>query len=153
MQIGYVVGSIIIVSIGLIVHFWSGHYYSTVKFQTFLRFITTLTSILFSSAIVLQVINYANQKFDIKPIDENTKRNIILEKQISMLIFSRLAKFAAYLQAEDDEAARNKVGKWMNHITETFMKSDTLRHYWITEYKPKLSGPATINYMKEHFNL
>ena len=189
MQLEYVVGSIIIVSIGLIVHFWTGKYYSTVKFQTFLRFITTLTSILFSSAIVLQVINYANQKaneevqnygqlsktylddtinffikhpemnyyyedlFDIKPIDENTKRNIILEKQISMLIFSRLAKFAAYLQAEDDEAARNKVGKWMNHITETFMKSDTLRHYWITEYKPKLSGPATINYMKEHFNL
>ena len=38
-------------------------------------------------------------------------------------------------------------------VAETFMKSPTLKYYWINEYKPKLSGPASRAYMEKNFNL
>ena len=185
----YIIGIPIIFIITLTIHFWVGHYYKNNKFKTFLTLVTTITSILFSSAIVIQVFNYNHQRsseeiqkysdlskiflddtinifienpemnyyyedlLGIKMIDQNTKRNIILENQISMLIFSRLAKFAIFIQQEDDPDITKKIDDWLGHIAATFMKSDTLKSYWINEYKPKLSGPASRQYMKKNFNL
>ena len=169
-------------------HFWRGHYYKNNKFKIFLTLITTITSIMFSAAIILQVYNYNHQQttaqndhynslskiflddtielfiqhpemnyyyedlMGIKAIDNNTKRNIVLEEQISMLIFSRLAKFAIFIQNSDPQTS-SKIEKWMGHVTHTFMKSPTLRYYWIHQYKPNLSGPASIKYMKDNYNL
>jgi hypothetical protein len=144
---------------------------------------------MFSSAIIIQVLNYNNQKANeeidrynglskvflddiletfmkhpemnyyydelvgVKTIDKNTKRNYVLENQISMLIFSKLAKFAIFAQQTHDKDISKKIENWMGHVADTFMKSPTLKHYWINEYKPKLSGPASRTYMEEHFNL
>ena len=96
---------------------------------------------------------YYNDLLGIKKIDKNTKRNIVLENQISMLIFARIAKFAMVVNESDDQEITKKLNVWMGHVIETFMKSDTFRNYWINEYKPKLSGPAARIYMKKYFNL
>lgn len=189
LNIHIIIGMIVIFALALIMHFWAGHYYRNNKFKTFLTLVTTITSILFSSAIIIQVFNYNHQRsaeeiekyselskiflddtitlfienpemnyyyedlLGIKMIDQNTKRNIILENQISMLIFSRLAKFAVFIQQADDPEITKKIDNWLGHIARTFMKSDTLKNYWINEYKPKLSGPASRQYMKDNFNL
>jgi len=173
----------------ILYHFWRGNYYRNNKFKIFLTLITTVTSIMFSSAIIIQVLNYNNQKANeeidrynslskvflddiletfmehpemnyyydelvgVKTIDKNTKRNYVLENQISMLIFSKLAKFAIFAQQTHDKDISKKIENWMGHVADTFMKSPTLKHYWINEYKPKLSGPASRTYMEEHFNL
>jgi hypothetical protein len=144
---------------------------------------------MFSSAIIVQVLNYHNQKANeeidrynslskvflddtldifiknpemnyyynelvgIQEIDKNTKRNYVLENQISMLIFSKLAKFAIFAQQATDKEVTIKIENWMGHVADTFMKSPTLRYYWINEYKPKLSGPASRAYMEKHFKL
>jgi hypothetical protein len=185
----YFLISLLILISGLISHYWFGNYYNKSKFKVFLPFISTVTSILFSTAIIIQVINYNSQKaqaeidhynslskiflddtielfiqhpemnyyyndlMGIKLIDNNTKRNILLENQISMLIFSRLAKFAIFVQTTDDHDTSSKIQNWMGHVAKTFMKSPTLRNYWINEYKPKLAGPASKQYMKDNFNL
>ena len=179
----------IILFILTIFHFWKGSYYRNNKFKILLTVITTFTSIMFSSAIIVQVLNYHNQKANeeidrynslskiflddileifidhpevnyyynelvgIQEIDKNTKRNYVLENQISMLIFSKLAKFAIFAQQATDKEVTIKIEKWMGHVAETFMKSPTLRYYWINEYKPKLSGPASRTYMEKHFKL
>ncbi len=179
----------IILFIITILHFWKGNYYRNNKFKILLTVITTFTSIMFSSAIIVQVLNYHNQKTNeeidrynslskvflddildifmkhpemnyyynelvgLKTIDENIKRNYILENQISMLIFSKLAKFAIFVQDTPDKDTSKKIGNWMGHVSDTFMKSPTLRYYWINEYKPKLSGPASRAYMEKHFKL
>lgn len=173
----------------ILYHFWRGNYYRNNKFKILLTLITTVTSIMFSSAIIIQVLNYNNQKateeidrynslskvflddiletfmehpemnyyYDelvgVKTIDKNTKRNYVLENQISMLIFSKLAKFAIFAQQTHDKDISKKIENWMGHVADTFMKSPTLKYYWINEYKPKLSGPASRTYMEEHFNL
>jgi len=173
----------------ILYHFWRGTYYRNNKFKILLTLITTVTSIMFSSAIIIQVLNYNNQKANeeidrynslskvflddiletfmehpemnyyydelvgVKTIDKNTKRNYVLENQISMLIFSKLAKFAIFAQQTHDKDISKKIENWMGHVADTFMKSPTLKHYWINEYKPKLSGPASRTYMEEHFNL
>jgi hypothetical protein len=172
-----------------IIHFWKGNYYRNNKFKILLTVITTFTSIMFSSAIIVQVLNYHNQKANeeidrynslskvflddtldifiknpemnyyynelvgIQEIDKNTKRNYVLENQISMLIFSKLAKFAIFAQQATDKEVTIKIENWMGHVADTFMKSPTLRYYWINEYKPKLSGPASRAYMEKHFKL
>jgi hypothetical protein len=182
-------GIILFLVIISIMHFWSSNYYKNNKFKTFLTFVTTITSILFSTAIIIQVFNfnhtkdneeiikynetskillddtihlfiehpemnyYYNDLLGIKKIDQNTKRNLVLENQISMLIFARIAKFAMVVNESDDEEITKKLNIWMGHVIETFMKSDTFRNYWINEYKPKLSGPAARIYMKKYFNL
>ena len=88
-----------------------------------------------------------------KAIDKNTKRNYALEHQISMLIFSRLAKFAIFTQQTYDKEISAKINNWLGHVFSTFIKSPTLQHYWINEYKPKLSGPESRTYMKENYNM
>jgi len=179
----------IILFILTILHFWKGNYYRNNKFKILLTVITTFTSIMFSSAIIVQVLNYHNQKANeeidrynslskiflddileifmhhpevnyyynelvgIQAIDKNTKRNYVLENQISMIIFSKLAKFAIFAQQATDKEVTTKIENWMGHVADTFMKSPTLRYYWINEYKPKLSGPASRTYMEKHFKL
>ena len=96
---------------------------------------------------------YYNDLVGIKLIDENTKRNYILEHQISMLIFSKLAKFAIFAQQTSDKEVSKKIENWMGHVADTFMKSPTLQKYWIDHYKPNLSGPASRRYMDEHYKL
>ena len=184
---------IIVISIILFIltifHFCTGSYYRNDKFKILLTVITTFTSIMFSAAIIVQVLSYHNQKANeeidrynslskiflddileifidhpevnyyynelvgIQTIDKNTKRNYVLENQISMLIFSKLAKFAIFAQQAHDKEVTIKIENWMGHVADTFMKSPTLRYYWINEYKPKLSGPASRTYMEKHFKL
>jgi hypothetical protein len=179
----------IIILVFVLYHFWTGNYYRNNKFKILLTLITTFTSIMFSSAVIVQVLNYNNQKANeeidrynslskvflddildifmkhpemnyyynelvgLQTIDNNTKRNYVLENQISMLIFSKLAKFAIFAQETHDKDISKKIENWMGHVADTFMKSPTLKYYWINEYKPKLSGPASRTYMEKHFNL
>jgi hypothetical protein len=179
----------IIILVAILYHFWTGNYYRNNKFKILLTLITTFTSIMFSSAVIVQVLNYNNQKVNeeidrynslskvflddildtfmkhpemnyyynelvgLQTIDNNTKRNYVLENQISMLIFSKLAKFAIFAQETQDKDISKKIENWMGHVADTFMKSPTLKYYWTNEYKPKLSGPASRAYMEKNFNL
>jgi hypothetical protein len=159
------------------------------KFKIFLTLVATLSGLLFSGAIILQVYNYKNQQnndiidhyndlskefldyivemfinhpemnyyFDDlngnKLIDKDTKRNYILETQISILIFSKMAKFAIFTQQNDNPENSIKIKNWMGHVMDTFIKSPTLKYYWSDVYKPKFSGPASRAYMFENYNL
>jgi hypothetical protein len=96
---------------------------------------------------------YYNDLMGKKLIDENTKRNYAIEHKISMLIFSKMAKFAIVSQQTNDTDVTDKMQGWMGHVFNTFIQSPTLQHYWINEYKPKLSGPASRLYMETHYNL
>jgi hypothetical protein len=178
----------------IIYQFWSNvilvkNKISQENFKIILAIISTIASVVFGSAVVLQVLNFANQKkmeeieyysklskeffdellliflknpdmnyyyedlFQIKKIDSETRRNYIKEHMISMLIFSKCAKYAIYIYGTSNQESKQKVQKWLGHIFDTMMKSEILRQYWIDEYKPKLSGPATRQYMAEHYNL
>jgi hypothetical protein len=161
----------------------------TDKFKIILTIISTIASVVFGSAVVLQVLNYSSQikieeidaysklsrefldeiltlfinhydmayyykdLFQIEKITSKTKRNITKEHMISMLIFSKCAKYAIFCLETTNINAKSKVEKWIGHVIKTLMSSDILRDYWTNEYKPKLSGPATKIYMKEQFNL
>jgi len=193
--IGYVIGFIVfIVIIYIFFHFWSIFFivknqFEIDKFKTVLTIISTIASVVFGSAVVLQVINYTNQRkleeidyysklsrefldsilelfinntdmsyfyedlFGIKSITDKTKRNKVKEHMISMLIFSKSAKFAIFDLESTNDSAKEKIHNWLGHVLETLMKSKILREYWTNEYKPKLSGPATQAYMKKYFNL
>ena len=41
----------------------------------------------------------------------------------------------------------------MGHITNTFIKSSTLKYYWTNKFKPKLSGPEAQKFMLKNYNL
>ena len=120
MKTNLIIGMVGVILFILIAHYWIGNYHNNAKFKIFLLFVTTLTSILISSAILIQVSNYANQRateevqnygelskiyldetiiffinhpemnyyynelFNNIPINENTKRNYILEKQLAV---------------------------------------------------------------------
>ena len=191
----YIVLLIVLTIITFIVYqFWSNvilmkNKISHENFKIILTIISTIASVVFGSAVVLQVLNFANQRkmeeveyysklskeffdelvlifianpdmnyyyedlFQIKKIDSETRRNYVKEHMISMLIFSKCAKYAIYIYGTSNQESKEKVKKWLGHIFDTMMKSEILRQYWIDEYKPKLSGPATQQYMAEHYNL
>jgi hypothetical protein len=185
---------VFLVILVIIYNYWS--YLSSVKslqqvdhFRTILTIISTVASVVFGSAVVLQVLNYTNQRkieeidyysklsrefldeilelfinnmdmayyyddlLGINKITDKTKRNYPKEHAISMLIFSKSAKFAIFELESTNEMAKQKVQRWLGHVMDTLMQSKILRDYWTNEYKPKLSGPATQTYMKNHFNL
>jgi ribosomal protein L30E len=200
--ITYIVVFIVIFIIFYILFsFWSHFYISDVpvdkhtlvidKFRIILTIISTIASVVFGSAVVLQVLNFSNQRkteeieyysklsrefldeilmiflsnhhsdmvyfyndlFQIDKINSKTKRNLNKEHMISTLIFSKLAKFAIFSTETTNYDAKIKVQKWIGHIIDTMMGSEVLREFWTDEYKPKISGPATQAYMKEHFKL
>lgn len=92
---------------------------------------------------------YYNELIGSKKINESTKRNIILEKEITMLIFSKFAKVIIYVENEQ----HTKVEVWMKRVLNTFMKSDIFKQYYVNEYKPKFTGPALKEYMNNHYNI
>ena len=97
---------------------------------------------------------YYNELVGLEKISPGTKRNRTLEHEISMLIFSRLAKFTIYYQETSDKAHSEKIYGWVTHIMDTYLEnSPTLRHYWTHEYKPKLSGPSSRKFMAEKYKL
>lgn len=186
-----VVGCIIVF---IIFQFWNymsvaENIRATDKYRIILTIISTIASVVFGSAVVLQVLNFANQRkteeieyysklskdffddlltlflnnsdmsyfyddlFQIKEITSKTKRNLTKEHIISMLIFSKAAKFAIFEFESSNKSAAEKIQKWLGHIFDTMMKSQILRDNWTNEYKPKLSGPATQKYMKLHYDL
>jgi hypothetical protein len=200
--ITYIVVFIVIFIIFYILFsFWSHFYISDVpvdkntvvidKFRIILTIISTIASVVFGSAVVLQVLNFSNQRkteeieyysklsrefldeilmiflsshhndmayfyndlFQIDKINSKTKRNLNKEHMISTLIFSKLAKFAIFSAETTNYDAKIKVQKWIGHIIDTMMGSEVLREFWTDEYKPKISGPATQAYMKEHYKL
>lgn len=117
-----------------------------------------LSKIFFDDILLLFMNNsdmtyYYNDLTGIKKIDENTKRNIAKEHTISMLIFSKMAKFAITIDETHNSDAAQKVHLWLGHIYDTYMKSPTFRYYWIHEYKPKFSGPASRKYMMKYYGL
>jgi len=88
-----------------------------------------------------------------KKINEYTIRNLTLEKEITMLMFSKFAKTTVFIQHSTNTEEVKYVEKWMKHVLDTYMKSDTFKHYYINEYKPKFSGPSMVKYMKDNYNL
>ena len=96
---------------------------------------------------------YYNDLFDIEPINNNVNRNFEKEHQISMLIFSKMAKFAVYVEKSNNVESKRMVEDWLGHIFQTFMKSPTLRYYWINYYKPDFSGPASRKYMEFYYKI
>lgn len=193
--LGYFIIIIVLsIIIYIVLHFWSIFFivknqFEIDKFRTILTIISTIASVVFGSAVVLQVINYSNQRkleeidyysklsreflddilqlfinnmdmsyyyqdlFGLKDITDKTKRDKVKEHMISMLIFSKSAKFAIFDLESTNKTAKEKVHNWLGHVLDTLMKSKILREYWTDEYKPKLSGPATQAYMKKYFNL
>lgn len=189
MDISFIIASCTMVCVALLYVYWNGPYHKNDKFKVLLTVISTITGIMFGSAVVFQLIGYNTQVADaeindynelskefldtvldtfvqhpemnyyyndingIKLIDKNTKRNYVLEHQISMMIFSKLAKFANFTQQIDDQVVSANIEAWMGHVIGTFIKSPTLRYYWTNHYKPNLSGPIIIKYMEDNFKL
>jgi len=89
----------------------------------------------------------------IKKIDKNIKRNITKEHQMCMFIFAKLATFTIYVIETNDIKHSVKLNQWVTHVMNTYMKSEIFRNYWIHEYKPKLSGYATREYMAKTYGL
>lgn len=96
---------------------------------------------------------YYNDLTGTKKIDEFTKRNITLEKEITVIMFGKFAKTTVYIQKSANKEEVNYVEAWMKHILDTYMKSDTFKNHYIDEYKPKFSGPSMRKYMKDNYNL
>ena len=96
---------------------------------------------------------YYNDLLGIKHINKYTKRNIILENQISMLIFAKLIVPAMYVdpqyELDHTENTKNALKKTMN----TFTKSTVFVSYWTNIFKPKFAGEVTLKYMKENYGL
>jgi hypothetical protein len=95
---------------------------------------------------------FYNELIGLKKITAKTLRNITLEHKISMLIFARLAKFTIFKQESMDEEHVAKISKWVEHVMNTYLKSNIFKNYW-KDYKEKLAGPSTISFMKDKYNL
>lgn len=184
------VGIVLLIAYLYYEYYLSNGIESKVKFQTFLTFISTVFAVIFSSALLLQTINFnTNQKneiiknysnlsqeffdylielfmknpdmiylyndlFDIKHIDANTKnRNYIKEHQIMSLVFSKMGKFAVYIEKSTNKESVEWLEKFQGKIFKTFMKSPTLRNYWTNTFKNNFAGPASKRYIEYHFKL
>ena len=171
--------SAIILILIIITHYTYGDYYKYEKFKIFLTLVATLTGLVFSTAVVIQVYQYkVNQNNEIIDHYNGLSKEFLdyvielfishpemnyyyqelvgiklIDNQISILIFSKMAKFAIFEQQTGNAEISSKIKNWMGHVMGTFIKSPTLKHYWTDVYNPLFSGPASKLYMKTNYNL
>lgn len=96
---------------------------------------------------------YYNDLLGIKHINKHTKRNILLENQISMLIFAKLIVPAMYVDPIYDLDHTGHTRAALKKTMDTFIKSTVFVSYWTNIFKPKFAGEVTLNYMKENYGL
>ncbi len=95
---------------------------------------------------------YYQDLMDIKHIDKNTKRNLLKEHQISMLIYAKLASIAYYVQVNKYNELTKGIISRVNNILDTYFKSKTFKNYW-NDYDVLLAGDPIRIYLKKNFNL
>lgn len=98
------------------------------------------------------MIYYYNDLFGLKKITKDTKRNLIKEHQISMLIFAKLASITYYIETYGFISITKGLISRTNHILDTFFKSQTFKGYW-KEYKDKLAGQNIKDYVEKYYKL
>ena len=99
---------------------------------------------------------YYNELFGTPELNLNVKykRNYILEYQMSISIFSRLAGFNEYITMNQhiDPENTQLFKERMNNIFTLHFKSKLFRKYYAF-YKKVLASKLTIQYVKENFNV
>ena len=96
---------------------------------------------------------YYNDLFGIKKINKNVKRNIMLENQISMVIFAKIAIPAVYIELSQDKNMVSLTDKGLTKILDTFMKCQIFVEYYTKYFKQKIAGPVVIDFMEKHYNI
>lgn len=89
----------------------------------------------------------------LKKINGDTKRNLLEEHKICFMVFAKLASPTLYIDLLNTSVASEKLKKALHHITDTYMKSEIFREFYVKEYKPKLVGPAVKKYMMDRYGL
>lgn len=96
---------------------------------------------------------YYNDLFGIEKMNPNVKRNQTLELQISMIIFSKIAVPAVYIELSQDKDMVSLSQKGLVKILKTFMKCQLFVHYYVTYFKPNIAGPVVVEFMEQNFHV
>ena len=81
-----IVISYAILFVGLIYVYWHGNYHKHIKFVIFLSVLSTISGIVFGSAVVFQIINYNKQKSDEEINMYNQQSKEFLDEIVGLLI-------------------------------------------------------------------
>ena len=81
-----IVISYAILFVGLIYVYWHGNYHKHIKFVIFLSVLSTISGIVFGSAVVFQIINYNKQKSDEEINIYNQQSKEFLDEIVGLLI-------------------------------------------------------------------
>ena len=132
------------------------NYYDTVK-QRDTQSFSTLTKEFIHDLLKWFIDNpdmnyYYNDLMGIRYITKNTKRDLVKEHKISMLIYAKLASIAYYVQVNEYNELTKGIISRTNNIMETFLKSKVFRGYW-EDYDKLLAGDPIRKYLKKYFNL
>lgn len=95
---------------------------------------------------------YYDELFNGK-INNYSKRNIVLENQISMRIFAKTVEQISVIKVNENENMTNAnvIQETLLKILHIFFKSPTFKNYYIHYYKPQLAGEMMIKFMQENF--
>jgi len=119
--------------------------------QTLNNFTNNFTNDIILLFIQHPEIDYFYQElFFNKPIPQNTKRNIVLEQQISMDIFTKSVGQIVVINQYDNY---QNIKTTLIKILGNFFKSPSFKYYYTDCYKPVLAGPIIITFMQENFGL
>jgi len=119
--------------------------------QTLNNFSNDFTNYIIQLFIQHPEMDYFYQElFFNKPVPQNVKRNIILEQQISMNIFSKSIEQIVVINQYDNY---QNIKTTLIKILGNFFKSPSFKYYYTDCYKPVLGGTTIITFMKENFGL
>lgn len=95
---------------------------------------------------------YYDELFNGK-VNNNHKRNIFLENQITMRILAKTVEQISIIDIYGEIHEINFIKTTLIKILNGFFKSNKFKHYYLYNYKPHLAGPLTISFIKENFGV
>uniref|UniRef100_A0A6C0ET44 Uncharacterized protein n=1 Tax=viral metagenome TaxID=1070528 RepID=A0A6C0ET44_9ZZZZ len=96
---------------------------------------------------------YYEELFFNKPIPPNQVRNIILEQQLTITIFTKTVEPIAIIKEFPYNKDVMVIKQNFIKILGNFFKSKTFTNYYVYYYKPSIGGGNVIDFMKENFNV
>ena len=121
--------------------------------QSFSSFSKDYINSIIESFIEHPEMNYFYEELFNHKINNDYKRNIILENQICMSIFAKTVEQIYIIKIYGSNPDIVSLKESLLKILGNFFKSPKFKYYYLHNYKPNLAGSITINFIQEHFGI
>lgn len=123
------------------------------KSQTINSFAKDFTGSIISIFMEHPEMNYFYEEIFLNRVKLHQKRNVILEEQICLTIFTKFVEQLAIIDIYRDHPESKNINNVLKNYSKKLFKIPRIRSYYTNLFKPNFGGPIMSTFMQTNFGL